>query len=145
MACHRGHGWLQRCELRLALCYGYSKLNLAQLAGIIAALDQAQAVKGKPIFVNIRTIIGMSSRNQNTGVTHGTALGEDDVVFVKTQLGFNPDDKFVIPPAVYDYFAECEPQGEELGAEWNTMFERYKPEYPYRGGGVGDETEWEFG
>jgi len=96
-------------------------------------LDQAKTIKGKPILVNIRTIIGLGSKNQDSGSVHGAALGDDDVTYVKTQLGFNPDEKFVIPSKVYDYFAECKPQGAKLEAEWNEMFEKYKAEYPKEG------------
>ena len=84
----------------------------------------------KPTFVNIRTIIGLGSKNASTGAVHGAALGEDDVVYVKTQLGFNPDAKFVIPPKVYEYFAECKTKGAKLESEWNEMFIRYKSAYP---------------
>ena len=115
-----------------------------ELARILEALDQAKLIKGKPVLVNIRTIIGLGSRNQNQGSVHGAALGEDDVVYVKTQLGFNPDAKFVIPPEVYDYFAECKPKGEKLEQEWNGMMERYHKEYPKEGAELGRRLKGQF-
>ena len=81
-------------------------------------------------MVNIRTIIGIGSSKQNTGPVHGAALGEDDVAYVKTQLGFNPDEKFVIPPKVYDYFNECQPKGAKLEHDWNEMMTKYRKTYP---------------
>ncbi|ORY25855.1 putative dihydroxyacetone synthase [Naematelia encephala] len=100
------------------------------LAAILAALDKAKQTKGKPTFVNIRTIIGISSRKANTGPAHGQALGDDEVAYVKTQLGFNPDAKFVIPSEVRQYFAETVPRGQKYEDEWNDLFQRYTEAYP---------------
>jgi dihydroxyacetone synthase len=100
------------------------------LAAITQALDDAKALKGKPVLVNIRTIIGIGSRNQNTGPVHGAALGEDDVVYVKTQLGFDPDAKFVVSPKVYDYFKDCKTRGAQHEHEWNELMAKYQTTYP---------------
>lgn len=72
----------------------------------------------------------MGSRKQNTGPVHGAALGEADVAYVKAQLGFNPDDKYVVPDEVYRYFKDCRPSGEKLEADWSAMMSRYKEAYP---------------
>ncbi|GHJ88964.1 hypothetical protein NliqN6_5366 [Naganishia liquefaciens] len=100
------------------------------LAGILEALDKAKSLTGKPIFVNIRTVIGHSSSKQNTGAVHGAALGEEDVRYVKEALGFNPEEKFVVPPKTYDYFQECKPKGAAAEAEWNKTMEQYAQRYP---------------
>lgn len=101
-----------------------------QLAAILEGLDQAKALKGKPVLVNIKTVIGHSSKKQNTGAVHGAALGDEDVRHVKESLGFNPEDKFVIPPKVYDYFQECKPKGAAAESEWNKTMEQYAQKYP---------------
>jgi dihydroxyacetone synthase len=85
---------------------------------------------GKPVLVNIRTVIGHSSKKQNTGAVHGAALGDEDVRYVKEALGFNPEEKFVVPPKVYDYFEECKPKGAAAEAEWNKTLEQYAQKYP---------------
>jgi len=97
---------------------------------VVKALEQAKQVKGKPVCINIRTIIGLASKAQGCGSVHGAALGDDDVAFVKSQLGFSPHDKFVVPPKVYDYFADCKPRGAKAEAEWNGLMEGYKSAYP---------------
>lgn len=75
-------------------------------------------------------MIGHSSQKQNTGSAHGAALGDDDVAHVKRTLGFNPDEKFVIPSKVYDYFAECGPKGAMAEQEWNKTMRTYAERYP---------------
>jgi dihydroxyacetone synthase len=81
-------------------------------------------------MLNIRTIIGIGSKNQATGKVHGAALGDEDVAYVKTQLGFHPDDKFVVPKEAYEYFADCVPNGQKAEDEWNKLFGEYKEKYP---------------
>ena len=81
-------------------------------------------------MINIRTIIGLGSQHQNTGKAHGAALGEDDVVYVKTQLGFHPDEMYVVPPQVYDYFAECKIRGARDEEVWNEMMTSYSTHFP---------------
>ncbi|EIW68867.1 hypothetical protein TREMEDRAFT_68833 [Tremella mesenterica DSM 1558] len=100
------------------------------LTAIVKAFDQAKAYKGKPICVNIRTIIGLGAENQGKHKVHGTALGDDGVAFVKSALGFDPTKKFFIDDKVYDYFAECKPRGEKWEKDWNEMMELYSQKYP---------------
>ncbi|WVF71758.1 transketolase [Kwoniella sp. CBS 6097] len=100
------------------------------LAAILEGFDKAKQLKGKPVLVNIRTVIGYSSRKANTGPAHGQALGDDEVAYVKAQLGFNPEEKFVIPDKVYEYFSETKTKGAKAEKEWNAVFEQYKTKYP---------------
>ncbi|WVO24458.1 transketolase [Cryptococcus decagattii] len=100
------------------------------LAAIVDAFEQAQKLTGKPVFINIKTIIGIGSINQNSGKVHGAALGEDDVAQVKTALGFDPKRKFVVPDAVYDYFKETKARGAQYEQGWNDLFKRYKESFP---------------
>lgn len=81
-------------------------------------------------MLNIRTIIGVGSKNQATGKVHGAALGDDDVAYVKTQLGFHPDDKFVVPKECYEYFKDCVPRGQEAEDKWNKMYAEYEKKFP---------------
>lgn len=110
-----------------------SVAHLAQLEGIVRALDEAKLVKGKPVLVNIRTVIGIYSAVQGTGKAHGAALGDSDVANVKKQLGFDPSAKFAVPSDVYKYFAPCKPRGAELEAQWNQLVQRYCGKFPEDG------------
>ncbi|KAG7527769.1 hypothetical protein FFLO_06611 [Filobasidium floriforme] len=100
------------------------------LAAILDGFDRAKKLKGKPVFLNIRTIIGFSSRKANTGPAHGQALGDDEVAYVKSQLGFDPSQKFCIPDKVYDYFSGCKDKGAKAEREWDATMEQYASRYP---------------
>lgn len=52
------------------------------------------------------------------------------MTYVKTQLGFDPAKKFVIPDKAYEYFAECKIKGVRANEEWNKKFEAYSKAYP---------------
>ncbi|KAF8151785.1 Transketolase, thiamine diphosphate binding domain-containing protein [Crassisporium funariophilum] len=100
------------------------------LTAIIAALEEAKTVKGKPTFVHIRTTIGFGSRRANTGFVHGSALGEEDVQHVKESFGFDPKVKFHIPEEVYDYFKPVIQRGQDDEAAWNKLYAEYATAYP---------------
>lgn len=101
-----------------------------QLAAILKGFDQAKEFKGKPTFLNIRTVIGYSSRKANTGPAHGQALGDDEVAYVKEQLGFDPTKKFHVPEKVYDYFAECKTKGAKAEQDWNDLYAKFAKSHP---------------
>jgi len=101
-----------------------------QLAAILDGFDQAKKLTGKPVLVNIRTIIGFSSRKANTGPAHGAALGDDEVAYVKQQLGFDPNAKFHVPSKVYDYFSGLKEKGAKAEEEWNENMKLYASKYP---------------
>lgn len=84
---------------------GFHIINVADgtnnVEGIVTAFEEAKRVKGKPVFVHIKTVIGFGSKNQNTGPVHGAALGDEDVKHVKEVFGFDPNAKFVVGDEVY--------------------------------------------
>lgn len=100
------------------------------LVAVVAALDQAKKNKGKPTFVNVRTIIGIGSVNQGKGKVHGQALGDDDIAQIKSNLGLDPAVKFAVPDQVYDYFSECKSNGAELESKWDDLVRRYAQDHP---------------
>ena len=96
-------------------------------------MDEAKRVKGKSVFVNVRTIIGFSSEIQGTGKAHGSAFGDDGVAYIKKQLGFDPNEKFAVPSTVYDYFKDCKERGARLQADWEAKLQLYVKKYPKEG------------
>ena len=92
--------------------------------------DQAKKLTGKPTCLNIRTVIGYSSRKANTGPAHGQALGDEEVAYVKEQLGFDPSQKFVIPDKVYEYFSGVKDKGAKSEQEWNDLYSKYSKAHP---------------
>jgi dihydroxyacetone synthase len=81
-------------------------------------------------LVNIRTVIGFSSRKADSGPAHGQALGPDEVAYVKETLDFDPSKKFHVPAKVYEYFEGCKEKGAEAQSKWNATMKQYAEKYP---------------
>ncbi|MEV0679468.1 transketolase [Actinosynnema sp. NPDC050436] len=103
------------------------------VAGILAALENARAETSRPSFVLLRTIIGYPAPNkQNTGAAHGAALGDDEVAAVKKALGFDPEQTFEVGDDVLAHAREVVKRGESARAEWQESFDAWASANPER-------------
>lgn len=91
---------------------------------------QASKTTPKPTFINVRTIIGLGSAVAGKAVAHGAAFGVDDVRKMKEAYGFDPDQHFVIPEEVRDFFSSLPAKGEKQVKDWESLVDRYATEYP---------------
>lgn len=99
--------------------------------GIVAALVAARSSKsGKPVFINIKTTIGVGSKVAGDAKAHGAALGADDVANLKKAAGFDPEQSFVVSDTVYDFFSDVKTRGREVESEWEGLVAAYGCEYP---------------
>jgi transketolase len=101
------------------------------LAAIRQAVHQAREVTARPSLIKVRTHIGYGSPNKvDTASAHGSALGPEEVRLVKEGFGFNPDESFVIPGKVLDFYRQAGEKGIGLEKDWDALFAAYKKEYP---------------
>lgn len=96
---------------------------------LVRALHKAKT-NSRPTFINVRTIIGLGSAVAGKAVAHGAAFGVEDVASMKKAYGFNPEEHFVIPEKVRDFFADLPERGEKAVQEWNDLLESYKKQHP---------------
>ena len=93
------------------------------------AIEEAQKVTDKPTMICCKTIIGKGSPNKaGTHDCHGAALGEDEVVLVRKEIGWEHD-PFVIPQDVYDGWNQKD-KGQTKEDTWNEKFDAYAKEFP---------------
>ncbi|GAA2118582.1 transketolase [Nocardioides bigeumensis] len=93
---------------------------------LYAAIKKAQAVTDRPSFIVLRTIIAWPAPNlQNTGKSHGSALGADEVAATKKVLGFDTDQTFEVPPGVLEHTREAVARGKAAQQDWDGEFERW--------------------
>ncbi|KAL2192973.1 transketolase [Corynascus similis CBS 632.67] len=114
---------------------GWEVLEVADgndnVEAIVAALVAARSSKsGKPLFVNIKTTIGVGSKIAGDARAHGAAFGPQEVANIKETAGFNPENSFVIPDAVYDFFSDAKGHGRQLENDWAKLVAAYGEEYP---------------
>jgi transketolase len=100
-------------------------------AAIRDAIHYAQAETTRPSFIKIRTHIGYGSPNKSdTAGAHGSPLGAEEVRLVKKAFGFNPDESFIVPEKVLEFYRTAGAKGAALEKEWNGLLDNYKKQYP---------------
>ena len=88
------------------------------------AFVAAGAVTDKPSFIKLRTIIAWPApTKQNTGASHGSALGAEEIAATKTILGFDPSKSFAIDDAVIAHTHAARTRGTEIQAVWQREFD----------------------
>lgn len=118
--------------------YGWEVLYVENgnedMDAIAKALEEAKQSKDKPTLIKMVTTIGFGSLNAGSHSVHGAPLKGDDVKQLKTKFGFNPEESFVVPQEVYDFYNKTtiEP-GAKANEEWNELFEQYTAKYPELG------------
>ncbi|KAF2149886.1 hypothetical protein K461DRAFT_245105 [Myriangium duriaei CBS 260.36] len=98
--------------------------------GIVEALKKARRSQDKPTLVNVRTIIGVGSAVAGKAVSHGVPFKPDDVQQMKKAWGFDPDQTFVIPEAVRNFFSDIPARGEKHVQEWDELVASYTRAHP---------------
>ncbi|KAL4913597.1 transketolase [Aspergillus aurantiobrunneus] len=94
------------------------------VVGIANTLIAARS-SDKPTFINIRTTIGVGSALAGTAKAHGAALGVENLANFKKTFGLNPEEHYIIPQDVYDFFSDLPSRGEAHEAAWQATVAKY--------------------
>jgi transketolase len=96
---------------------------------IAAAIQAAQAEKGKPSIIMVRTHIGYGSPNkQDTSTAHGEPLGVEEIKITKENLGW-PQESFYIDEQAAAYFRRALDSGKAQEDKWQDLFDSYAGEF----------------
>jgi transketolase len=100
------------------------------LASLREAIDEAQKETERPSLIVIRSHIAYGAPHAvDTAKAHGSPLGEDEVRAAKEALGWDPDQRFVVPPEVYEHMNGTE-RGIAAEDDWRGAFERWSQAFP---------------
>jgi len=103
------------------------------VTGILDAIEAAKAVTDKPSFIQLRTIIAYPAPTKmNTGASHGSALGADEVAKLKTVLGFDPAASFDVDDVVIKHTRLALDRGAAAKAQWRKSFDAWAAANPER-------------
>ncbi|MGY1652212.1 transketolase [Geodermatophilus sp. SYSU D01119] len=103
------------------------------LAAVDAAFAAAKAETSRPSIIVLRTIIAWPAPNkQNTGASHGSALGDDEVRATKEVLGFDPERTFQVDDDVLAHARSVVEKGQQAHAEWQQRFDAWAQANPER-------------
>ena len=95
--------------------------------GLDAAIRAAKDETGKPSIIALRTIIGWPApTKQNTGKIHGSALGDEEVAALKTEMGFDPEQTFEVGDDVLAHAREVVDRGAALRRDWDASYQAWR-------------------
>ena len=98
---------------------------------IDAAIEAAKAETRKPSLICVRTIIGFGSPHKaNTSSSHGSPLGDDEILLTKQQLGWPYTEPFTVPEEAYQAFAPLHERTKSAQDQWNSKLDAYKTSHP---------------
>jgi transketolase len=98
---------------------------------VAAAIEEARGNKDRPSFIGVHTHIGYGSpHKQDTASAHGEPLGEEEVRLTKERLGWPLEPLFYKPDEAINHFQHAAKRGEELQAEWGSLFKNYSQKHP---------------
>ena len=95
------------------------------LAGIEAAIRDAQSVADRPSLISVKTTIGYGMPTAGTRKAHSDAPGEDAVKETKRHLGWPEDKQFYVPEEALAHFRRSVDRGAKYEKEWNDVVTEY--------------------
>jgi transketolase len=115
--------------------YGWNVLHVADandIARIESALAEFKKTTGQPTLIVFDSHIGWGSpHKQDTAAAHGEPLGDEEVKLTKRAYGWPEDAQFLVPDGVLQHFADgIGARGAAAHKEWQTLFAKYRAEYP---------------
>jgi len=99
---------------------GGSHRYVEDIDALLAAIESGHAISDKPTLVILKTVIAWPApTKRNTGASHGSALGDQEIAATKTLLGFDPAQTFAVDDAVLARAREVMQRGTSAHAEWD--------------------------
>ncbi|HVY94161.1 MAG TPA: transketolase [Bryobacteraceae bacterium] len=113
---------------------GWQTIHVADgndTAAVSKAIDEAKAETRKPSLILLRTHIGFGSPKKHDNFSsHGSPLGEDELLATKKALGWPSEEKFYLPEEAIEYFRQQIAKGHNAQKEWESRLNAYKAAYP---------------
>lgn len=122
---YRAYGWHVR-EVRML------ESGDVDVAGLAAALREAQQTTHAPTFIRLQTTIAWPAPSaRGTAKSHGAALGADEVAATKRELGLDPDQHFEFDAQLLDAIRiDRRRNGDVARAKWEEQFAAWKSANP---------------
>ncbi len=114
--------------------YGWRVLSVdleadgsVDIAGLSAALEWARDDRSAPTLIQLRSIIAWPAPTlQNTGASHGAALGAEEVAATKVALGMDPKRDFVVDDEVLAHTRSVRERCARDRAAWGERYAAWR-------------------
>ncbi|AGF72528.1 transketolase [Corynebacterium halotolerans] len=114
--------------------YGWHTIEIEGGEDVVAieeAVAEAKSVTDRPTFIRLRTVIAYPAPNaMNTGASHGSALGEEEVAATKRELGFDPEQHFQVDDEVLTHTRSLVERGAQKHADWQEKYDAWAKANP---------------
>ena len=114
--------------------YNWQVLHIADANdpdALIAAVKLAKADTTHPTLIRIESVIGCDSPTfAGKEKSHGAPLGEDEIKLIKTNYGWDPESKFIVPDEVKAATAGIVEKGKKAQTQWETTFKTWQSANP---------------
>ncbi|KAK5196514.1 hypothetical protein LTR99_005302 [Exophiala xenobiotica] len=112
---------------------------------IVETLRTAQASRGRPVFVNVRTVIGLGTQVAGTAKAHHGAFDDLSVRKSKARNGQDPSKSHQVPLRASQYFRERQTYGQGLQAEWDALMQKYEQMFPEKASDLNERRQGQLG
>jgi transketolase len=116
--------------------YGWHVQHVDDVNDVQALYDAMHAARDeteRPSLIVVRSIIAWPAPHaQNTGESHGAALGAEEVAETKRILGLDPEQHFAVPEDVLEHSRDVLNRGRALKDAWGESFAAWEKAYPDR-------------
>lgn len=112
---------------------------------IVETLQTAQALKGRPVFINVRTVIGLGTQVAGTAKAHHGVFDDLSVRKSKVMNGQDPSVTHQVPSRALQYFRERQIHGQGLQAEWDALIRNYEKDFPDRASDFAERRQGRLG
>ena len=95
------------------------------------AMLEAMAEQNKPVLIRLHSVIAWPAPNaKGTAKSHGSALGDDEIIATKKLLGIDPKEVFYAPKAIVEHTRKVKDRGHQTYLTWLSDFELWKSNNP---------------
>ena len=111
---------------------GNGQTYVEDVDALWTALEKSKRSK-RPTLVVLHTIIAWPApTKQDTGKSHGSALGDEEVAATKELLGFNPKKTFEVDRAVLTHTRKAKARGKAEHKAWDKTYAAWRRVNPER-------------
>ena len=104
-----------------------SNTYVEDVDALLAAIDTGKTVSDKPTLVILKTVIAWPAPGKrDTGASHGSALGEQEIAATKKLLGFDPAQTFEVGIEVLARAREVMGRGKRAHGEWDKGYAAWR-------------------
>ena len=112
---------------------GRSHSYVEDIDALLAAIGSGRAISDKPTLVILKTVIAWPApTKRNTGASHGSALGDQEIAATKTLLGFDAAQTFAVDDDVLAHAREVKSRGNTMHAEWDKGYADWRASHADR-------------